>query len=126
MASGIPISLQQVAKAIRTSAAKLAPYDTGNLSRKIKSYNTPARMIKWNSKTMDAKINLVFDPPGAEYGKFWSQYWNSPYTRLSRRKEFNYTEKAYKTTETKTAIKNFTKALGVMIATDIRKSVRSK
>jgi hypothetical protein len=122
MASGIPISLQQVAKAIRTSAAKLAPYDTGNLSRKIKSYNTPARMIKWNSKTMDAKITLFGAPPGARYG----QYWNSPYTRLSRRKEFNYTEKAYKTTETKTAIKNFTKALGVMIATDIRKSVRSK
>jgi hypothetical protein len=126
MAKGIPISLQQVAKAWRTSAAKLAPYDTGNLSRKIKSYNTPARMIKWNSKTMDAKINLVFDPPGAEYGKFWNKPPATSKSRVKHRPEFNFANKAGKSSEVKIALKQLSKELGKMVASDIKKELKTK
>ena len=71
-------SLQDIAKQI-SSLAQLnlqrqptRAIDTGNLLRKVKAANTPAKMIK-ELKTKDSysfEIELDYAPPGAEYGQF--------------------------------------------------------
>ena len=130
MARKRPIALDQIAKQIRTLAATIAPYDTGNLSNKIKSYNTLDRMVKWDDKTFDSKITLFFAPPGARYGQFW----NKPFGRgsgttatIKKRypANFDYAEKAFKDSGVKRMYKEFAKAIGKEIASDLRKSVRT-
>jgi hypothetical protein len=71
-------SLQDIAKQI-SSLAQLnlqrqptRAIDTGNLLRKVKAANTPARMVK-ELKTKDSysfEIELDYAPAGAEYGQF--------------------------------------------------------
>lgn len=130
MARKRPIALDQIAKRIRTLAATIAPYDTGNLSNKIKSYNTLDRMVKWNDKTFDSKVTLFFAPPGARYGQFW----NKPYGRgkgttatIKKRypANFDYAEKAFKDGDVKKLSKAFAKSIGKEIVDDLRKSVRT-
>ncbi len=128
MAKNLSVPLKNLAKTIRNVASKLAPRDTGNLRNVLRSYNTPERMTKID-KNGNAQIVLFFAPPGAKYGK----YWNKPYgrgtgTTATIRKRypanFDYAEKAYKSSEVKAAVKNYTKALGKSIATDLREAVR--
>lgn len=126
----LSIPLKNVAKTIRNVASKLAPYKTGNLRNAIRQYNTPERMTKID-KNGNAKIILFFAPPQAKYGK----YWNKPYgypphkgTTVTIRKRypqhFDYAEKAYKSTEVKSAIKEYTKQLAKSIVTDLREAVK--
>jgi hypothetical protein len=71
-------SLQDIAKQI-SSLAQLnlqrqptRAIDTGNLLRKVKSANTPNKMVK-EIKTKDNysfEIELDYAPQGAEYGQF--------------------------------------------------------
>jgi hypothetical protein len=71
-------TLQDIAKQI-SSLAQLnlqrqptRAIDTGNLLRKVKAANTPAKMVK-ELKTKDKfsfEIELEYAPPGAEYGQF--------------------------------------------------------
>ena len=71
-------TLQDIAKQI-SSLAQLnlqrqptRAIDTGNLLRKVKSANTPAKMVK-EIKTKDSysfEIELDYAPQGAEYGEF--------------------------------------------------------
>jgi hypothetical protein len=71
-------SLQDIAKQI-SSLAQLnlqrqptRAIKTGNLLKKVKSANTPAKMVK-EIKTKDNysfEIELDYAPPGAEYGQF--------------------------------------------------------
>jgi len=125
-----PKELKQVALSIRNVASKLAPYKTGNLRNTLRSYNTPDRMIKYLPKG-SAQIIFSFAPPGATYGK----YWNSPFGvgngttgKIRKRypQHFNYASKALKDPEIKKSIKDYAKALGVMVATDLRESIRKK
>lgn len=79
-------TLNDIAKKV-TSLAQLnltrgrtKAYDTGNLYNRVGQYNTPKRVLgetkigkkrlskKNQSDTID--LNLVYNPPGAEYGKF--------------------------------------------------------
>lgn len=71
-------SLKDIAKQLSTitqvnlQTKPTRAIDTGNLLRTIKSYNTPARMVK-EIRTQDEysfEIELDYAPPGAEYGKF--------------------------------------------------------
>ena len=71
-------TLQDIAKQI-SSLAQLnlqrqptRAIDTGNLLKKVKSANTPAKMVK-EIKTKDNysfEIELDYAPQGAEYGQF--------------------------------------------------------
>ena len=128
MASKLDLPLKNLAKTIRNVASKLAPRDTGNLRNVLRQYNTHERMTKFD-KNGNAKVILFFAPPGAKYGK----YWNKPYgsgtgttATIKKRypQHFDYAEKAYKSSEVKAAVKNYTKALGKSIATDLREAVR--
>jgi len=128
--SKVQLPLKNVAKQIRNVASALAPRKTGNLRNVLRSYNTPDRMVKFDDKG-GANITFYFAPPGATYGK----YWNKPYgtgrgttATIKRRypQHFDYAEKAYKDTSVKKLIKDYTKALGKQIATELREAVRSK
>ena len=124
-----PQSLKNLAKTIRNVGSKLAPRDTGNLRNVLRSYNTPERMVKTDSKTGSSKVIFFFAPPGARYGK----YWNKPYgkgsgTTATIRKRypqhFDYAEKAYASPEVKAAVKKYVKDLGKQVALDLREAVR--
>lgn len=128
--SKIQLPLKNVAKQIRNVASALAPRATGNLRNVLRSYNTPDRMVKFD-KNGSANITFYFAPPGATYGK----YWNKPYgsgngttATIKKRypQHFDYAEKAYKDPTVKKLIKDYTKALGQQIATDLREAVRAK
>ena len=128
--SKIQLPLKNVAKTIRNVASKLAPRDTGNLRNVMRSYNTPDRMVKFD-KSGGAKITLYFAPPGATYGKYWNKPYGSGSGRTATIKKrypqhFDYADKAYKDPSVKKLIKDYTKALGQQIATDLREAVRSK
>ena len=79
-------TLKDIAKQI-TSLAQLnltrgatKAYKTGNLYRNIGSYNTPNRVLgntklgKQRKKLQDVhygvELNLVYNPPGADYGQY--------------------------------------------------------
>ena len=79
-------TLNDIAKQL-TSLAQLnltkkpnKAYDTGNLYRNIGSYNTPNRVLgktkmgkkrKKLSNTIETiELNLSYNPPGADYGKY--------------------------------------------------------
>ena len=128
--SKIQLPLKNVAKQIRNVASALAPRKTGNLRNVLRSYNTPDRMVKFD-KNGSANITFYFAPPGATYGK----YWNKPYgsgngttAKIKSRypQHFDYADKAYKDQTVKKLIKDYTKALGQQIATDLREAVRAK
>jgi hypothetical protein len=128
--SKVQLPIKNVAKQIRNVASALAPRKTGNLRNVLRSYNTPDRMVKFG-KNGSADITFYFAPPGATYGK----YWNKPYgsgngttAKIKSRypQHFDYAEKAYSDPSVKKLIKDYTKALGKQIATELREAVRSK
>jgi hypothetical protein len=128
--SKVQLPIKNVAKQIRNIASALAPRQTGNLRNVLRSYNTPDRMVKFDNKG-GASITFYFAPPGATYGK----YWNKPYgsgrgttATIKKRypQHFDYAEKAYSDPSVKKLIKDYTKALGKQIATELREAVRSK
>lgn len=133
MARKRPLALDKVAKNIRTLAATLAPYDTGNLSRKIKQYNTLDRMVMWDSKTGNAAITLFVGPPGASYG-IW---FNDPPKVVSKRRKrlkatatskgnWDFGKRAFNDPSTKKLYKDLAKELGIQVAQEIRQSIRKE
>ena len=95
--------LEQVAKTF-TSLAQLymvsgpwrPAYKTGNLYRKVGSYNTPNRMITSKQARSSTKlklpepsfnVSLQFAPPDAEYGK-WVEWGNGTGVGAGRPRPF--------------------------------------
>ena len=125
-----PQEIKKVALSIRNVASALAPRATGNLRNVLRSYNTPDRMLTYKPHG-DVDIKFFFAPPGATYGK----YWNSPYgkgkgttAKIKKRypQHFDYASKAMKDPEIKASIKQYAKALGVQVATELRETFRKK
>ena len=125
-----PKELKQIALSIRNVASALAPRATGNLRNTIRSYNTPDRMITYLPKG-SAKFVFSFAPPGATYGKYWNAPYgtgNGPTGKIRKRypQHFDYAKKAMKDPEVKQRIKDYAKALGVLVASELRESIRKK
>ena len=132
-----PQEIKKVALSIRNVASALAPRAKGTLRNVLRSYNTPDRMITYKPQG-DVSIKFFFAPPGATYGK----YWNSPYGKgiaapkknsnttatIKKRypQHFDYASKAIKDPEIKASIKQYAKALGIQVATELRESFRKK
>lgn len=125
-----PQEIKKVALSIRNVASALAPRATGNLRNVLRSYNTPDRMITYKPQG-DVDIKFFFAPPGATYGK----YWNSPFGKgkgttatIKKRypQHFDYASKAIKDPEIKASIKQYAKALGIQVATELRETFRKK
>ncbi len=134
---GLDIPLKNVAKSIRNAASVIAPRDTGNLRNVLRSYNTPERMVTIMPDG-SGMIKFYTGPPGASYG----QWWNDPPALKSKNKNggknprfaikrnnsehWNYGSKAMKDPEVRARIKDYAKAIGKKIATDLATSVRKK
>lgn len=123
-----PVQIKQVALSIRNAASAIAPRDTGNLRNVLRQYNTPDRMIKYlpNGST---KLTFFVGPPGAAYGLFWN---DPPAIKSKQRRtlkknnsqHFNYGSKAMKDPVVASRIKEYAKALGKLVATELAQSVR--
>ena len=129
-----PQEIKKVALAIRNAASAIAPRATGNLRNVLRQYNTPDRMITYK-KGGDASILFFTGPPGARYGAWW----NDPPALKAKNKNggknprfairrnhsehWNFAKKALNDPTIKASIKEYAKALGVMIATDFKTSV---
>jgi len=75
--------LESIAVKIRDLAIAKAPKDTGNLKKRIREANTPAKtkMIK-QLKDFSIILTLDYAPVGAEYG----QWFNDPPSVQSKRR----------------------------------------
>jgi hypothetical protein len=82
-------TLESIAVGIRDLAIAKAPRDTGNLKRRIKEANTPAKtkMIK-QLKDLSVVITLDYAPSGAEYGQWFNE---PPEVKTKRRKKLQKT-----------------------------------
>jgi hypothetical protein len=82
-------TLESIAVGIRDLAIARAPKDTGNLRRRIKEANTPAKtkMIK-QLKDFSVIISLDYAPSGAEYGQWFNE---PPAVNSKRRKKLQKT-----------------------------------
>ena len=67
-------TLESIAVKIRDLAIAKAPKDTGNLRRRIKEANTPAKtkMIK-QLDDLSIQLSLDYAPVGAEYGQWFNE-----------------------------------------------------
>ena len=127
---GLDIPLKNVAKSIRNAASAIAPRDTGNLRNVLRSYNTPERMVTIKPDGSGV-IKFYTGPPGASYGKWW----NEPPAPASKQRKtlkrknsehWNYGSKGLKDPEVKARIKDYAKAVGKKIATELAVSMRKK
>ena len=73
---------------------KKPPYKTGNLYRRIASYNTAAKMATMRPVKSQTKVELSnltlslnFAPPGAEYGK-WVEWGNGTHVGAGNPRPF--------------------------------------
>lgn len=126
----LDIPLKNVAKSIRNAGSAIAPRSTGNLRNVLRSYNTPERMIKIE-KDGSATIKFFTGPPGAKYGEYWNKPYGSGNGRTATIKKrypqhFDFGDKALKDPEVKTRIKEYSKAVGKQVVTDILAAVRSR
>jgi hypothetical protein len=123
-----PQSLKDLAKTLRNVGSTLAPRKTGTLRNALRSYNTPDRMIKYDTKG-NATVSFFVAPPDAKYGKFW----NDPDVSYTVRKQktgnkasINYGAKAWKDSSVKAAIKKYAKDAGKQVAKDLRQSIKKE
>jgi hypothetical protein len=124
-------SLAQIATKIKTLAVAKAPIKTGNLKKKLDTYNRPVGMIKERKTTKGKSITFVLDvsPPGAEYGKFW----NEP--NLAKRVEngktknipgsINFANKAINDAEVQRMIDEYVNQTADEITNQLRKSLNT-
>jgi hypothetical protein len=89
-------TFQSLANLYMVSGPWKPAYKTGNLYRKVESYNTPNRMITQRSVRSKTKfkipqksfnVSLQFAPPGAEYGK-WVEWGNGTNTGAGKPRPF--------------------------------------
>lgn len=103
-------TLAKVATLIKNKAVKYAPIRTGNLKRKLDSFNRPAGMISKKIENGKIKLKFMLDvaPPGAEYGKWWNDPNVSSTVRNGKTKNvpgsINFGYQAFNDPEVKLAI----------------------
>jgi hypothetical protein len=120
-------TLESIAVKIRDLAVLRAPKDTGNLRRRIKEANTPAKtkMIK-QLKDLSVVISLDYAPVGAEYGQWFNE---PPAVKSKRRKKlqrtairkgnWNYAISALNDDDLSKQFEEYLKLLGDYVVEDI-------
>lgn len=122
-------TLAQIATKIKTLAVAKAPKKTGNLKRKLDTYNRPAGMIKEGKSPKGKTIEFTLDvsPPGAEYGKYWNDPNVSETVRKGKTpnvpKSINFAEKAINDAEIQRMIDEYVSKIGDEIVNQIAKGV---
>lgn len=122
-------TLAQISNKIKTLAVAKAPKKTGNLKRKLDTYNRPAGMIKEGKSPKGKTIEFVIDvaPPGAEYGKFWNDPNVSETVRKGKTpnvpKSINFAQKAIEDSEVQKMIDAYVSQVGDEIVNQLAKAL---
>jgi hypothetical protein len=91
-------TLKDIAKQIGGLAVAKAPIKTGNLKRKLKTANSPSKVLKEDKRTGTFSFEIDYAPPGAEYGMFWNDPTVSETVRNGKTKNvpgsINFADKA--------------------------------
>jgi hypothetical protein len=118
-------TLAGIANAIKKTAVKLAPKDTGNLKRQLDTYNRPSGMVKTsiNGGVMSYSFELDVSPPGAEYGKWW----NDPTVSrtVKGKPEVNFASRAINSPEVKQLIDKLVNDTANNLADMVSKELKS-
>jgi hypothetical protein len=118
-------TLAGIANAIKKTAVKLAPKDTGNLKRQLDTYNRPSGMVKStiNGGVMSYSFELDVSPPGAEYGKWW----NDPTVSrtVKGKPEVNFASRAINSPEVKQLIDKLVNETANNLADMVAKEFKS-
>lgn len=112
-------TLTQIANRYKTLAVARAPRKTGNLKRRITTYNTPSKMIKKRGK-LGFELFLDVSPPDAEYGKYWNRPYGEGNGRTAKLKarypqHFDFDAKAYESNELRNLIYDYVDASGYQL-----------
>ena len=118
-------TLAGIANAIKKTAVKLAPKDTGNLKRQLDTYNRPSGMVKStiNGGVMSYSFELDVSPPGADYGKWW----NDPTVSrtVKGKPEVNFASRAINSPEVKQLIDKLVNETANNLADMVAKELKS-
>ena len=120
-------TLESIAVKIRDLAIAKAPKRTGNLKRRIKEANTPAKtkMIK-QLKDFSIQLSLDYAPLGAEYGEWFNDFIKPVSKRRKslmktaiRRGNWNYAKDAMNDDELNAAFEAYLAEIGDYIIEQI-------
>ena len=119
-------TLKELVRKTTSKMASLAPKDTGNLRRLIRSSNTYSKVVSGKGK--DTTLTYTYAPRGAEYGKWF----NDPPRVVKRTKlkqtaerkgNWNYKDNTFKDKEIQTLT---AKAIGQLASNLIIDTIRKQ
>lgn len=120
-------TLKDIAKQIGGLAVAKAPVKTGNLKRKLKSANTPDKVLKENPKTKSFSFEIDYAPPGAEYGMFWNDPTVSKTVSGGKTKNIpgsiNFANKAINSPIVDSLIQDYMDEIGKQVVEQISKAI---
>lgn len=134
-------TLLQVAKRLGELTSLKAPKRTGNLRKRLREVNTGRNVLGGRNSaegrrgiiddiinnTSNFVFNIDVSPSGAEYG----EWWNTPpdvkskrRKKLSKRKEFNFYDQAYESTEFQQLLNDYIDTLVIKIENEIADEIQ--
>jgi len=121
-------TLKDLVKKTTDTMVSLAPKDTGNLRRKIRSANTYSKVV--SGKGMNTTLTYQYAPQGAEYGKWF----NDPPRVVKRTKlkqtaerkgNWQYKDNTFKDSEVKSLTVQLAQEMfGNLVIDTIRKQLK--
>lgn len=116
-------TLKDIAKQIGGLAVAKAPIKTGNLKRKLKSANTPNKVLKEDKKSGAFSFEIDYAPRGAEYGMFWNDPTVSKTVKKGKTKNvpgsINFADKAINSPIVDSLIQDYSDEIAKKIAEQI-------
>jgi len=120
-------TLKDIAKQIGGLAIAKAPVKTGNLKRKLKSANTPDKVLTENKTTGTFSFEIDYAPPGAEYGMFWNDPTVSKTVRNGKTKNIpeaiNFANKAINSPIVDSLIQDYMDEIGKQVVEQLGKAI---
>ena len=120
-------TLKDIAKQIGGLAVAKAPVKTGNLKRKLKSANTPDKVLTENKAAGTFSFEIDYAPPGAEYGMFWNDPTVSKTVRNGKTKNIpeaiNFANKAINSPIVDSLIQDYMDEIGKQVVEQIGKAI---
>jgi hypothetical protein len=120
-------TLKDIAKQIGGLAVAKAPVKTGNLKRKLKSANTPDKVLTENKAAGTFSFEIDYAPPGAEYGMFWNDPTVSKTVRNGKTKNIpeaiNFANKAINSPIVDSLIQDYMDEIGKQVVEQLGKAI---
>ncbi len=120
-------TLKDIAKQIGGLAVAKAPVKTGNLKRKLKSANTPDKVLTENKAAGTFSFEIDYAPPGAEYGMFWNDPTVSKTVRNGKTKNIpdaiNFADKAINSPIVDSLLQDYMDEIGKQVVEQIGNAI---